>query len=164
LINQHRYRRGLAAVSVSKSLTQVARIHVRDLQINRPDQGHDPRGLDCNMHSWSARGYWVPVCYTADHYYAGLMRSKPGEITQGGFDEDGYEVVYWSSKSPVVPALVAAAWLRSPAHRSMLFETGKWAGTSFKSVGVGFSENFAVLWYSPVSDLRGSLPLCNGGR
>jgi uncharacterized protein YkwD len=160
LVNQYRILRGLPAVPVSKSLVKVARIHVMDLQKNSPYQGQDARGMNCNLHSWSAQGYWIPVCYTADHHYANLMRSKPGEINGKQFDAPGYEIVYWTSSAPPLPVQVIAAWDRSPDHRAILLETGKWAGASFKALGVGISDHFTTLWLSPESDPRGSLPLC----
>jgi hypothetical protein len=161
LVNVYRKRRGLGEVAVSQSLVKVARTHVLDLQINRPDLGKDPLGVSCNMHSWSSRGYWQPVCYTDDHRNAALMRSKPSEITSQWFDEIGYEVAYWTSRGPILPLKVISSWIKSPPHRAMLFETDKWANTTFRSVGVGFSDNFAVLWYSPKSDPNGFMPPCD---
>jgi len=46
-INEYRKERGLDSVPLSKSLSYVAQVHVRDLAENHP---HSKR---CNMHSWS---------------------------------------------------------------------------------------------------------------
>jgi len=43
---------GLPAIPFSPSLTFVAQLHARDLEINRPHCGPG------NMHSWSDRGPW----------------------------------------------------------------------------------------------------------
>jgi uncharacterized protein YkwD len=125
LTNQQRESVGLPAVPASRSLFKVARTHVLDLQENQPNQGKDPRGLDCNLHSWSAMGYWKPVCYTSDHYYADLMRYKPGEINAKKYNNAGYEVVYWISRGPIDPKLVLDGWLGSLKHRTVRSATRK---------------------------------------
>jgi hypothetical protein len=51
MINQQRQQKGLPKLELSKSLSYVAYLHVRDLYINRPDS---VKG--CNMHSWSNKG------------------------------------------------------------------------------------------------------------
>jgi uncharacterized protein YkwD len=164
LVNHYRERRGLPPVPVSRSLVMVARLHALDLQQNRPDQGSDSRGMTCNMHSWSSRGDWKPGCYTNDHRNADLMRAKPREITGNVYREAGYEAVYWISSPPVDPQLVLEGWAKSPDHRALLFESGKWVGINFKALGVGVTDNFAVLWFGTMRDPLGTLLPCSTVR
>lgn len=161
LLNDYRARRGLSKVTASLSLTKVARIHADDLQNNRPDQGKDARGMKCNMHSWSSKGFWKGGCYTGDHLYADLMRQKPRELTANAYDDVGYEAAYWNSNTPIDPQTVIESWLRSSDHRALLFETNKWEGINFVSVGVGFSNNYAVIWIGTLKDPLGSLLPCS---
>lgn len=163
IVNMAREDKGLAPIPVSSALVRVARTHALDLQENAPHKGSDVRGRSCNMHSWSSNGYWKPVCYTSDHFYAYLMRSKPAEITRNAFAGAGYEVVYWTSFGPVDPARALSGWLRSPAHRMMLLQTDRWAGKEFKSLGVGMSENFAALWISLEADSQEPMSMCEKG-
>jgi hypothetical protein len=160
LVNRYREQRGLPSIEVSRSLTTVARLHASDLQHHTPNQGTDSRGMECNMHSWSSHGSWTAGCYTSDHRFADLMRSKPREITANAYDGAGYEVVYWTSGQPTTPALAFESWSRSPDHRALLFETGKWSGIHFKAIGAAFSENYVVLWFGQRTDPQGSVPPC----
>ena len=52
MIMEYRSSYGLPKIPLSKSLTIVARTHIKDLILNKPDTGN------CNMHSWSADGEW----------------------------------------------------------------------------------------------------------
>ena len=88
------------------------------------------------------------------------MRGKPREITTNTYDDVGYEVVYWTSGQATSPALAFESWNRSPDHQALLFETGKWSGIRFKAIGAGFTENYVVLWFGPITDPLGSLPSC----
>jgi hypothetical protein len=164
MVNQYRERRGLPSIPVSRSLATVARLHASDLQNHTPDKGIDSRGMDCNMHSWSSYGNWTAGCYTNDHRFADLMRSKPREISANAYDDVGYEIVYWTTGQPTTPALAFESWNKSPDHRALIFETGKWAGIRFKAIGAAFTENYVVLWFGPLQDPSGSLSPCEDGR
>ncbi|MFB2895494.1 CAP domain-containing protein [Aerosakkonemataceae cyanobacterium BLCC-F50] len=146
LINQYRMQNGLAAIPISKSLTQVAQAHVRDLSENHPDQGTDGRGYSCNLHSWSAQGNWSPVCYTDDHQYAQGMWSKPGEITNNAYSGNGYEIAFVSSEQ-VQPEAALASWQSSSAHNAVILEGDIWAGKNWPAFGVGIYGNYAVAWF-----------------
>jgi len=159
LINLYRGRKGLPAVAISPSLVQTARVHVQDLQDNYLPNARDRRGLHCNLHSWSSRGSWKPVCYTSDHAYADLMRSKPREITARAYDEVGYEVAYYSS-SEATPGKAMEAWSNSQRHRDLIFEMAKWGGAHLKAVGAAVSDNYAVAWFGETPDPLGPLPAC----
>src|SRR3982751_5003165 len=52
LIMAYRANNGLPSIPLSVSLTEVAHIHVLDLEINRPDSS------GCSLHSWSEKGKW----------------------------------------------------------------------------------------------------------
>ncbi|MBN1939701.1 MAG: hypothetical protein JW843_08945 [Candidatus Aminicenantes bacterium] len=156
LINAARVEAGLPAVPVTVSLTKTARLHVADLNANRPDTGADARSQACNLHSWSANGAWTPVCYTADHHYSSLMWNKPREIT-GVYDDNGYEIAHGGGM-PVTPSGAMNGWLSSPAHLDVIMERSIWEGCFWKSLGVAVEGQYAVAWFGEDPDPAGDVP------
>jgi uncharacterized protein YkwD len=159
LINEYRQSRGLSAVPISKSLSEVAQLHVRDLQNNRPHEATDSRGMECNMHSWSNQGDWSPVCYTSDHEYAAGMWDKPREITDGAYTGNGYENSYGHSNQADATGAIES-WKNSSGHNAVIIEEGIWEGKNWQAMGVGIYEGFAVLWFGEESDPQGTLNVC----
>ena len=159
-VNEYRVINKLPMIKNSRSLNKVARVHAIDLVENRPESGVDSRGLDCNMHSWSRRGFWSPVCYTSDHYYLLGMLKKPGEITRQVYSDVAYENVYWSSLPEVFPYRAIDAWQKSHAHNALILELGKWQGSRWTALGVGIYKNVATIWFGSMPDPLGPLPAC----
>jgi hypothetical protein len=153
-INKVRLDNGRTAVEISTSLTQVARVHVGDLNAYHPDTGEDNRGEECNLHSWSSHGTWQPVCYTDDHAYASLMYSKPRELT--AFTANGYEIATFYSGG-MTPETAVASWKGSPDHLDVILEQGTFAGHPWKAMGVGISGNYACVWFGETVDPAGPL-------
>ena len=162
LINEYRASVGLPAAPFSKSLTMVAQTHVLDLQTNYPgrDWGKDSRGINCNMHTWSDKGYWTPVCYTPDHEYAEGMWFKPREITRGVYTDYGYEISagYWGKDITAQDAL--NLWKKSSGHNDVIIEQGAWSGQKWPAMGIGISKTYAVVWFSSTSDPQGPVAVC----
>jgi hypothetical protein len=161
LINQYRLRSGLPVIPNSRSLNKVARMHAVDLNRYSPQKAVDSRGLPCTLHSWSAKGFWTPLCYTPDHYYSGGMLIKPGEITNQTYDYPAYENVYWSSIDTIFPRRVMQAWEASARHRELVLEKSKWSGSYWKAFGVGIYKNIATIWFGSMSDPLGSMKACD---
>lgn len=156
LIGQLRTAQGLPAVPVSRSLSRVARLHVRDLNLYRPDSGADGRGQPCNLHSWSANGPWTAVCYTDDHQYRLQMWTKPREITQV-YTDNGFEIAH-TDRAGATPAGAIAGWSASPAHLDVLLQRNAWAAYEWKAVGVAIEGQYAVAWFAATPDPAGGLP------
>jgi uncharacterized protein YkwD len=154
LVNDYRATNGLAAVPVSKSLTQVGQAHVRDLHHYQPHAQPD-----CNLHSWSAQGHWNPVCYTANHANASGMWNKPREVTGGLYSANGYENAYQTS-GQVNADTAFANWISHAAHNDLILERGVWAGRAWPAMGVGIYEGYAVLWFGDGADPQGTVSLC----
>lgn len=156
LVNAYRRANGLAPVPLSPALTRVAASHAADMAA-RPDRGAtedfgtDGRGARCTLHSWSARGRWTPVCYTADHARARGMWNKPREITGGAYRGDGFEIAYWRSDA-ATPEQAMAGWQASPVHDAMIRETGMWKGTRWQAMGVGLAGHYAFIWFGKEPD------------
>lgn len=152
LINEYRKENSLSELSVSKSLSDVARLHVRDLQSNNP-QG------DCSMHSWSDQGDWTPVCYLGTPESWALMQSNPSEITDDIYTEAGFELAYFSSPQ-ITAQLSLDEWKESPIHNEVILEQGIWTVKKWAVMGVGIYENYAVVWFGEGEDPAGTIPEC----
>lgn len=157
LINEYRRSHGLPDVPLSRSLSTVAQWHVRDLQWNNPNSGTDFRGQACNLHSWSDRGYWTPVCYTSDHYYASGMWLKPGEITRGAYTDYGFEIATGASSAQGA----LNSWKNSPPHNAVILEQDVWSGYRWPAMGIGMYGWYAVVWFSRTVDPLGAIPICD---
>ncbi len=143
LIMDYRRQNGLPVISLSKSLTFVAQTHVYDLDKNNPNQGN------CNLHSWSSNGNWKPCCYTSDHKQAKLMWSKPSELTN--YTGNGYEIAHKSSdKATAIGAI--NSWKSSTGHNDVILNQNIWSSNSWKSIGIGIYNNYAVVWFGKEND------------
>jgi uncharacterized protein YkwD len=151
LINEYRQQNGLVSIPISKSLSDVARFHVKDLFENRPDQGSDGRGYKCNLHSWSDRGNWSAVCYTDDNKYKEKMWNKPREITNNTYTGNGYEIAAYSS-GQISAEQALSIWKNSPPHNDVILERNIWANKGWPAFGVSLYGNYAVAWFGDSPD------------
>lgn len=150
-VNNYRKKNKLDPIPVSASLSLVARLHVIDLSENYR------YGSKCNLHSWSANPRWSSCCYTNDHRQASCMWDKPRELT--GYPGDGYEIAFFSdedyaSASDFIEAALDG-WKSSRGHHDLIVNRGKWDTASWKAMGVGVYNGFAVIWFGEVTDAKG---------
>lgn len=150
LINAYRESLGLERLTISKSLTAVARAHVDDSNAHNPGKETNVLGQKCNLHSWSANGNWVPMCYTPDHLYAALMWSKPREITD--YKGNGYEISTWTNGN-MTPAQAFELWRKSDGHEQLMAGRGSWA--MLTTMGVGIDGGYAHVWFGSDRDPAG---------
>lgn len=155
LVNDYREENGLARVPIAFSLSSVGQWHVWDLETN------DAWGGRCNLHSWSdARpSLWDPMCYTDDHAQAAQMWNKPRQISDGDYDSNGYENAAWNSGT-ITAAGALEGWKSSVGHNQVILNLGAWAGQTWRGLGVGVSQHFAVLWFGTLTDPLGSMRPC----
>ncbi|MGB0132097.1 CAP domain-containing protein [Chlorobium sp.] len=141
LLMEYRQSRGLPSIPLSESLSRVAALHVRDLELHPPSE-------PCNLHSWSKYGPWKSCCYRG-RGGAECMWRKPGELTS--YSGNGYEIAFYSSV-PFTPEDVLEAWKDGSAHHAVIVNKGKWARMEWKAVGVGMSGSYAVVWFGMEPD------------
>ena len=160
MINAYRESLGLPKLSFSKSLTEVARAHVRDSNTYTPENQVDSRGVQGNLHSWSGNGSWTPVVYTSDHYYMYDMWSKPREITN--YTGNGYEISSWSSEM-ISPERALNLWKNSPGHNSIMTTqiTGDADWSDLKTMGVSIDGHYAHVWFGSDADPDGYYDVAN---
>lgn len=154
-INEYRTLNGLKKVVLSKSLTYVAQLHVRDLAYNHPVSRR------CNLHSWSDHGPWSPCCYTEDHKKGACMWNKPRELTN--YTGEGFEIAYWTNES-LDPGTFAdralTGWKRSAEHNRVILNKGQWAELKWNAMGVGYFGGFAVVWFGVLPDEEPEIQPC----
>ena len=160
MINAYRESLGLPKLSFSKSLTEVARAHVRDSNTYTPENQVDSRGIRGNLHSWSGNGSWTPVVYTSDHYYMYDMWSKPREITN--YTGNGYEISSWSS-GMISPERALNLWKNSPGHNSIMTtqRNGDADWSDLKTMGVSIDGHYAHVWFGSDADPDGYYDVAN---
>jgi hypothetical protein len=151
MINEYRKLYDLPPIPLSRSLSYVAKTHVRDLFFNRPDQGA------CNFHSWSDKGKWKSFCYPKDEKKNFSVWDKPKEITP--YKSKGYEIVYWEN-NPVMIDSILPFWRSIDYFNSFLIYTGKWQGKTWMAIGIGIYENYAAVWFGEVPDPEGEPWIC----
>ena len=138
LIMEYRREKGLPAITLSKSLTKVAQIHVKDLNENFRES------TSCNMHSWSNKGNWTACCYTSDHARAQCMWDKPRELTS--YKGNGYEISYGSWGAPADAQGALNGWKSSSGHNSVIINSGIWKD-QWNAIGIGLSGGYSVVWF-----------------
>lgn len=159
-INAYRESLGLPKLSFSKSLTEVARAHVRDSNTYTPENQVDSRGEQGNLHSWSGNGSWTRLVYTDDHHYGNGMWSKPREITN--YTGNGYEISSWSS-GMISPERALNLWKNSPGHNSIMTTqiTGDADWSDLKTMGVSIDGHYAHVWFGSDADPDGYYDVAN---
>ena len=142
IIMEYRKEKGLPNISLSVSLTYVAKTHVKDLVNNKPDIGN------CNAHSWSTNGPWSACCYTPDHAQAKFMWSKPRELTT--YKGNGYEIACGSndccSNFDMTADYALESWKKSSGHNAVIINQGIW-DNQWNAIGIGLDKGFAVVWF-----------------
>lgn len=149
-INAYRESLGLSKLSLSKSLTTVARTHVADSNAHTPENQVDVRGIQGNLHSWSSYGSWTPVVYTSDHQYAANMWSKPSELTS--YPGSGFEISSRYSLA-MTPDVALDSWKGSQGHNDVMTTQGMWS--DLKTMGVGIDGKYAHVWFGQDADPEG---------
>lgn len=153
MINAERQKSGKPPIGYSAKLTEVAKLHVMNLQ------NHHKRGGKCNLHSWyvDKNAKWKSCCYTNDHKNPECMWNKPMEIN--GYNSHGYEIAaYYSSKMDAKEAI--KSWKSSKDHWDVVMNRGNWKNMRFESMGVGIHGNYAVIWFGAMPDRTGKIAAC----
>ena len=150
LINEYRESLGLSRLSFSKSLTSVARAHVKDSHDYTPRLQRDDRGIQGNLHSWSNNGNWSGGAYTPDHEHAQIMWDKPSELTD--YAGAGYEISVYHSIG-IDPKLALDLWKSSSGHNEVIIGDSDWSFIT--TMGVAMDKNYSHVWFGGDEDPAG---------
>lgn len=163
LIDAYRKERGLLPLAKSKSLTLVAKWHAFDLEVNGAAKMKDDQGQPCGFHSWSDRGgdRWTKLCYSADRGAAEKMWAKPREVSGGRYRSSGYENIYYNSdKKKLAPGRVMEFWKDRKDESEVMRQEGAWAVVGLRSMGIGISDHYVVVWFGEEVDRDGEVSVC----
>lgn len=144
LIMKYRQQKGLSKIPLSKSLTFVAKTHVKDLVDNKPNVGK------CNLHSWSNKGNWSPCCYTPDHAKAKGMWSKPSELTS--YPGYGFEIACGGEGFEMTAEYALKSWKASNGHNAVILNANNWKKMKWNAIGIAIYNGFAVVWFGVEED------------
>ena len=150
MINAYRESLGLPKLSFSKSLTSVARAHVKDSHDYTPRLQRDDRGIQGNLHSWSNNGNWSGGAYTPDHEHAQIMWDKPSELTD--YAGAGYEISVYHSIG-IDPKLALDLWKSSSGHNEVIIGDNDWSFIT--TMGVAMDKNYSHVWFGGDEDPAG---------
>lgn len=152
LINEWRTAKGLDPLILSKSLSYVAQLHVKDLQMN------EPYGYDCNHHSWSDKGNWTPFCYPKDQSRKKSVWNKPKELTR--YPSTAYEVVYYENSAAFSDQIIEN-WKTTTQSANLILSEGLWHKNKWKVVGVAIFKGFASAWFGEATDPESDIRICH---
>ncbi len=138
-------------IALSKSLTFVAKTHIKDLTYNHPDTSI------CNLSSWSDKGNWTPCCYNRYVIKHNCMWKKPKELTN--YIYRGYELVVYFQDSISVDSL-AALWSDSQEVLDMILTRGEWSKKTWKAMGIGANTHYVSVWFGQRPDKAGKPDFC----
>jgi hypothetical protein len=151
LINQFRVQNKLSEIPLSKSLSFVAKTHVYDLQVNRPDTSI------CNTASWSDKGKWSSCCFNNYVLKTECMWDKPKELTPYKFK--GYEISYFE-EGIVNEDSLFRLWSTTGEVSDMLLSKGIHSDKKWLAIGAGISDNYACIWLGQRADPQGKPAIC----
>lgn len=151
LINGLRVANGQEPLLLSKSLSYVAQLHVRDLSMTQQS------GTECNHHSWSDKGNWTPICYPREQTRKKSVWDKPKELTR--YPSVAYEVVYWEN-SAALPEMIIDNWKTTKQSSELVLSQAKWSKNNWKVVGVAVFKGYASAWFGEAYDQEGDVRIC----
>jgi hypothetical protein len=151
LVSDYRRENKLAPIALSKNLSIVAVKHIEDLLKLKPQES------GCSLHSWSESEHWKGCCYGKNPMDAQCMSSKPRELTS--YTGNGYELIYWQDEK-ATPFDAYELWKQVPASRDILLNKGKWHSKTWKAIGVGVRNGYAIIWLGDKADDGANIFLC----
>jgi hypothetical protein len=151
LINDYRKVFALPEVVLSKSLSYVAIAHARDLAANFNAD------TICNMHSWSDKGRWKPICFPSEQSRKNNVHLKAKEII--GYQTEAFEITYWSNVENT-PKQILGFWRENTVSADLLINRAKWENHTWKAIGIGIEDGYAVVWLGEGIDFEVSTPVC----
>lgn len=152
LINAFRIENDLPEISLSGSLSLLAKLHINDLIENHPDTSI------CNLHSWSDKGDWKACCYNKYIFEPSCMYDKAKELTN--YKAKAYEMVFWESPE-AHPDSVIQIWINTFTSADIILSRNKWENFMWKSIGIAVKDEYAIVWFGEIKDMEEKPELCD---
>ncbi len=151
LVNEYRQKNGLPAIPLSNSLSRVAQAHAWDTITHQPNVGTSATGQPCNLHSWSNKGSWSPICFTGSE--GEFMWNKPRELTV--YTDNGFEISAGGNPDfDLTPELALQLWQSSVPHNNVILNRDVWTNP-WLAMGVGMYKGHAHIWFGMSQDPAG---------
>lgn len=151
-INQLLIENGEKALSLSKSLSYVAKLHIGDLSENHPDTSI------CNLSSWSDKGDWTACCYNSYVPTPDCMWDKPKELTD--FRYRGYEMALYFEEEFNSDTIMQLLYSSKKAL-AMLLTKDNYSSKKWICIGIGINENYTSIWLAQRADNAGEPKICD---
>lgn len=151
-INQFRKDHKQPEIAISASLCFVAKTHLADLQVNKPDTSI------CTTGSWSDKGSWKPCCYNPFVYKPECMWDKPKELAS--YNYRGYEMVYFEDRIVQVDSAFRL-WTESAEVVDFILGKGDHSDKKWAAIGVGVGENYISVWFGQRPDPKNKPGICD---
>jgi hypothetical protein len=151
LVNEYRKSQKLPVIQLSKSLSYVAKVHIKDLIMNKPDTAN------CSFHSWSDKGAWKACCFRKENKDKYCVLTKPKELTN--YPGIAHEIIFWESREASAEKAIKQ-WKETAVARFMLTNFKEWEKCSWNAMGVGVEAGFAVLWLGEEPDVEKETKVC----
>ena len=152
-LNEFLVENGNKSLTLSKSLSFVAKTHVNDLIINHPDTSI------CNLSSWSDKGNWNPCCYNKYVLDQDCMWNKPKELTN--FRYRGYELAIFFEEEFNTDTIMQIL-LSSNKAINMLLTKNDYSKKHWVCFGVGINKKYVSIWFAQRADNTGKVDVCKG--
>jgi len=150
-INTVRKDNGKKLLKLSKSLSYVAKTHVKDLLENHPDTSI------CNLSSWSNKGNWKPCCYNSYIPQPLCIKKKPKELT--GYPYYGYEFAFYFEDKISVDSIIKI-FSETDEVINMILTRDVWKEKKWVIGGTGINEHYVSVWFAQRPDNKKTPPIC----
>ena len=155
IINNYRTRLALNTIPLSRSLSFVAKTHAKDLAANFSSSD------DCNMHSWSDKGNWKPICFPEEQNRKNDVKDKAKELTN--YPGKAWEITYWENSEADLD-FVLDFWNSISYTANMISNTEEWSKKEWKSIGIGIDDGYVLVWLGMQADIEVSTIICETGE
>jgi len=153
IITQYRLSQNLHPISLSSSLTTLAKIHLKDLEENPP-------AIGCSYHSWSKNGPWKPCCHTNNLISMECSFYKAKELTD--YKENSFELLYFEHEDKVsIPDRAIKNWKSNPDFNDFLSNNNDWKNLHWRAMGIAVSKRYAIIWFGTEKDTKDMPNICN---
>jgi hypothetical protein len=152
LIDDYRSEKNLHTIPISRALTQLAKVHAKDIVNNRPAKSTS------SIHSWTNKGKWKACDYANDSKGLNCMTEKPAELTS--YKNKAFEVIALNENGEMTADFAMKDWKNNSVYGFMLINKTGWQDKNWEAVGIAVYKNVAVVWLGETTDKSGAPVAC----
>jgi hypothetical protein len=152
LIDDYRGEKNLHTIPVSRALTQLAKMHAKDIVNNRPPKA------TTSIHSWTNKGKWKACDYTNDSKGMSCMTDKAAELTS--YKHKAFELIAYNENGDMTADFAMKDWKNNSVYGFMLINKTGWQDKNWEAIGIAVYKNVAVVWLGENTDKSGAPVAC----